>query len=86
MSFIMSTSNSMMIYYHTSAKSQFILSSLVKACATESGKAVRCPTQAPLVFCFFGQGSSNVKSSSSTSSFFALSRGYDDPSPAHPSA
>ena len=71
--------------YNTSINSQFMLSSFLKACASDDGKAVGWPRPTPLVFCFFWQGSSKVKSSS-TSSFFALSPVSDEPSPAHLSA
>lgn len=71
-------------YYNTSIKSQFILSSFLRVCASDDGEAAGCPRQARLVFCFFGQGSSKVKSSSSTcSSFFNLNPESDDPSLEH---
>lgn len=75
--------NSHIIYKNTSIKSQFILSSFLKDCASDGGKLVGFPMQAALVFCFFRQGSSKVKSSASTSSFFTPSPACEDPSSAH---
>lgn len=71
-------------YIYTSIKSQFILSSFLRVCAADDSEDAGCPRQARLVFCFFGQGSSKVKSSSSTcSSFFSINPESDDPSLEH---
>lgn len=71
-------------YFNTSIGSQFILSSFRRFCASAEGTATGRPWQKRLVFCFFGLGSSKVKSSSSTcSSFFSTRPESDDPSLAY---